>query len=83
MTRTKSDPAVLRDIAGYTTQIRVHEEKRAELAEKRRLAVIRHHQNGISKAAMARAMGITETAVTKILEGGPSEKAARRSIRGD
>lgn len=82
MSRTKSDPPVLRDIAGYTAQIRVHEEQRADLAEHRRIAILLHHQNGVSKAAMARAMGVTETAVTKIIGNGPSRKASRNRSEG-
>lgn len=68
----------LRDIAGYTAQIRVLEEQRAALAEKRRLAIVRHHNEGVRIATMARAMNISEAAVNKLLKSGPSAKAARR-----
>lgn len=71
----------LRDIAGYTSQMRVLEEQRAAIAEKRRLALVRHYNSGVKIASMARAMGVSEAAVNKLVKGGPSAKAARRGAK--
>lgn len=71
----------LRDIAGYTSQMRVLEEQRAAIAEKRRLAIVRHYNAGTKIASMARAMGVSEAAVNKLVKGGPSAKAARRGVQ--
>jgi hypothetical protein len=74
----ESANTVFSDIAGYTAEIRHLEEKRAIVAEKRRGAVLRHAANGHSDAAMARATGLSEPAISKIRKGGPSLKAQRR-----
>jgi DNA-directed RNA polymerase specialized sigma24 family protein len=79
MTDQKRAEPSLADIAGFTAQIRHFQDQRAETAEKRRKAVIRHHGNGVSLAAMARAMGVSEAAVNKMVHSGPSQKAAARA----
>ena len=74
----RADPN-LTDLAGYTAQIRHLQDQRAAVAEQRRKAVIRHHGKGVSLAAMARAMQVSEAAVNKMLHAGPSQKAAART----
>jgi DNA-directed RNA polymerase specialized sigma24 family protein len=69
----------LTDIAGYTSEIRNLQDQRAVKAEQRRKAVIRHHGNGVSLAEMARAMGVSEAAVNKMVHSGPSQRAAARA----
>jgi DNA-directed RNA polymerase specialized sigma24 family protein len=76
MTAPKTVEPNLTDIAGYTAQIRHLQDQRAKIAEQRRKAVIRHHGKGVSLASMARAMGVSEAAVNKMLHAGPSQKAA-------
>lgn len=78
MTDQRPEPN-LTDIAGYTAQIRHLQDQRAQVAEQRRKAVIRHHGNNVSLAAMARAMGVSEAAVNKMVHAGPSQKAASRT----
>ena len=78
MTDQRAEPN-LTDIAGYTAQIHHLQDQRAQVAETRRKAVIRHHGNGVSLAAMARAMGVSEAAVNKMVHAGPSQKAASRT----
>lgn len=75
------EDTALRDIAGYTSQMRVLEEQRAVLGEKRRLALVRHYNAGVKIASMARAMGVSEAAVNKLIKNGPSAKAARRGVK--
>ncbi|MFJ4029005.1 hypothetical protein ACIPWF_16650 [Paenarthrobacter sp. NPDC089989] len=83
MVYTRFNPTVLRDIAEYTAEIRACALQRALIAEKRRLALIKHSHNGVSIAAMARAMGVTEAAVAKILKNGPTGVVRARATAGE
>lgn len=64
----------LRDIAGMTTQMRSLEKQRADIGERRRKRVVFLHSQNVSCAAMARAMNVTEAAVSKMVYGGPSKR---------
>ncbi|MFJ4171522.1 helix-turn-helix domain-containing protein [Paenarthrobacter sp. NPDC089714] len=77
-------PSDLRDIARYTAQMRDCSMQRALLAEKRRLAMVQHFDDGVTIAAMARAMGITEAAVAKVIKNGPTGvvRARQSAVQG-
>lgn len=64
----------LRDIAGMTAQMRSLEKQRADIGEKRRKRVVYLHSQDVSCAAMARAMNVTEAAVSKMVHGGPAKR---------
>jgi hypothetical protein len=82
-TTQQAQEARLRDVAGYSAQIRQLEEQRAVIAEKRRLAAIRHWNTGeVTLTALAKAMGVSQPMASKIVHEGPSARASRRTKVG-
>lgn len=68
-TRARKPDPEMRDIAGISAQMRANELAYAALADKREERVKYYHSLNVSCASMARAMGISEAAVSKILYG--------------
>lgn len=73
------DETQLRDVAGMTELMRVHEREIRKIAEKRTIAARRHQERGVTYDQLANAMGLSGVAVYKLLRGREGSIRARRA----